>query len=142
MSELQEAIEETTGQLAHAKQAASYSVILNLGEAQLLVDAAQLVSPLQERCQLLGRALVAVWSLVGEEDQQAIMSVLDTPAGIEGVRAHVDKALDCLLNASGIVETLDLDQIGEAITVSLALHIGSMQRLQSLLKQQAEKVQP
>lgn len=81
MSELQEAIEETTGQLAHAKQAASYSVILNLSEVQRLVDAAQLVAPLQERCQLLGRALAAVWSLVGEEDQQAIMAVLDVPAG-------------------------------------------------------------
>lgn len=48
---------------------------------QLLVDAAQLVAPLQERCKLLGRALAAVWSLVGEEDQRAIMSVLDVPAG-------------------------------------------------------------
>lgn len=81
MNELQEVIEETTGQLAHAAQAASYTVLLGTDEAKTLVDAAQLVAPLQERCQLLGRALTAVWSLVGEEDQRALMAVLDVPAG-------------------------------------------------------------
>ena len=45
------------------------------------IDAAQLVAPLQERCQLLGRALTAVWSLVGEEDQRAVMDVLQAPCG-------------------------------------------------------------
>lgn len=81
MNELQEVIDKTTGQLAHAAQAASYAVLLGTGEAKTLVDAAQLVGPLQDRCQLLGRALAAVWSLVGEEDQRALMAVLDVPAG-------------------------------------------------------------
>lgn len=79
MIELQDAITATAGQIAGAKVAASYTVILTTGEAQLLVDAAQLVSPLQERCQLLVRALSAVWSLVGEEDQRMIMAMLPTP---------------------------------------------------------------
>lgn len=34
---------------------------------------------LQERCELLGRALDAMWDLVGEEDQQAIMVQMDAP---------------------------------------------------------------
>lgn len=62
------------------------------------------------------------------------------PAGMEGVQANVDKAFQYMLNAMGIVETLDLDQIGEACVASLAMHIATMQRLQFLLKQQAEKV--
>ena len=45
MSELQAAIEETLGQIAGARTAASYSVVLSISEAQLLVDAAQLAGP-------------------------------------------------------------------------------------------------
>lgn len=36
---------------------------------------------LAERCELLGRALAAVWSLVSEDDQQAITALLDVRAG-------------------------------------------------------------
>lgn len=46
---------------------------------EALRERAELVEPLQERCQLLGRALAAVWSLVGEEDQRAILAGLHTP---------------------------------------------------------------
>jgi len=77
MNELQEAIEKTTGQIAGAKTTASYTVILGIDEAQRLVDAAQLAPLLQERCELLGRALNAVWCLVSEEDQKALTAVLD-----------------------------------------------------------------
>lgn len=80
MNELQQVIDETAGQLAHAKQAGCY-VLLGTDLAQQLIDAADLVAPLQERCQLLGRALAAVWSLVGEDDQRAITALLDVPAG-------------------------------------------------------------
>lgn len=78
MNGLQEVIDETAGQLAHAKQAGCY-VLLGADLAEQLIDAAQLVGPLQERCQLLGRALAAIWSLVGEDDQRAVMAVLDAP---------------------------------------------------------------
>ena len=81
MSELQAAIEETLGQIAGARTAASYSVVLSISEAQLLVDAAQLAGPLRERCGLLGRALNAIWGLVSEEDQQALTAVLEKAAG-------------------------------------------------------------
>lgn len=87
MNELQQVVDRITGHLARienltsAMQILPSTVVLSLGEAQTLIDAAQLVGPLQERCQLLGRALAAVWSLVGEEDQRAIMAVLDTPCG-------------------------------------------------------------
>lgn len=69
-------------------------------------------------------------------------TITPAPAGIEGVQANVDQAFHYLLNAMGIVETLDLDQIGEGCLASLAMHIATMQRLQALLRQQAEKVQP
>lgn len=59
---------------------ASLVAVVEQRERQL-IDEAQLVAPLQERCQLLGRALAAVWSLVGEDDQRAIMALLDSPAG-------------------------------------------------------------
>lgn len=72
MNELQKVINIVTGQLALAKQVASYSVLLTTAEAQVLIDAAQLTPLLQERCELLGRAVTAVWSLVSEEDRQAI----------------------------------------------------------------------
>lgn len=48
---------------------------------RLRAELAELQSLLQERCVLLGRALAAVWSLLGEEDQQALMAVLDLPSG-------------------------------------------------------------
>ena len=48
---------------------------------EALRERADLVDPLQERCQLLGRALTAIWGLVGEEDRQEITAVLDAPAG-------------------------------------------------------------
>lgn len=79
MSELQQVIDEIAGQLAHMPQCGSYSVMLDQDEAQQLIDAAQLMAPLQERCELLGRALAAIWSLVDEEYQREIMSVLDAP---------------------------------------------------------------
>lgn len=44
-------------------------------------EAEQLSALLRDRCQLLGRALAAVWSLVGEEDRRPIMAVLDAPTG-------------------------------------------------------------
>lgn len=77
MNELQGAIEEITGQIAGAQTTASYTVILGIAEARQLVDAAQLVEPLQQRCELLGRALNAVWCLVDEDSQKAITSLLE-----------------------------------------------------------------
>lgn len=87
MNELQQVIDRVTGHLARiealtsATQILPSTVVLSLGEAQALVDAAQLVPLLQERCELLGRAVTAVWSLVSEEDQVAITAGLDVPAG-------------------------------------------------------------
>ena len=81
MNELQTVVDNVRGQLAHMATAGSYTVSLDRDEAQRLVDAAQL----QERCLLLGRALTALWSLVSEEDQRAIMAL-----------PHADKLLQVI----------------------------------------------
>ena len=87
MNEVQQVVDRITGHLARiesitsAMQIRPSTVVLSLDEAKTLIDAAQLVGPLQERCQLLGRALAAVWGLVSEEDQRAVMDVLQAPCG-------------------------------------------------------------
>ena len=88
MRELQQVIDETTGQLAHAAQAASYRVLLGTDEAKALVDAAQLVSPLQERCELLTRALNGIYTLVSGDT---------LPAGVPA-----SETLDALLTELGV----------------------------------------
>lgn len=102
MNELQDVIDETTGQLAHAAQAASYTVLLSTDEARQLINAAQLVAPLQDRCQLLGRALAAVWSLVGEDDQRAIMAVLDAPSSSGKTLPATTLVRRCAMNAGEV----------------------------------------
>lgn len=64
-----------------AENYGSAIVGISRSEVRQLLDAAQLVPLLQERCQLFGRALAAIWTLVNEEDQQAIAEFLDVPAG-------------------------------------------------------------
>lgn len=81
MSELQQVIDDVAKGIASVENYGSEIVGISKHEAQTLIAAAQLTAPLQERCELLGRALAAVWSLVGEEDQRAIMTVLDASAG-------------------------------------------------------------
>lgn len=81
MNELQQVIEDVGRGLVNAEHYGSAIVGMSRAEANALIDAAQLVAPLQERCELLGRALAAVWSLVGEDDQRTIMTVLDAPCG-------------------------------------------------------------
>lgn len=78
---LQETINSIRGKMADVVQAGSYAVILNTVELQIILDASELSEPLQERCELLGRALTAIWGLVSEEDRQEITALLDVPAG-------------------------------------------------------------
>lgn len=53
-----------------------------LGEARnALYEATTLNGLLQERCQLLGRALAALWTLISDEDRQEIAQFLDVPVG-------------------------------------------------------------
>lgn len=81
MTELEQVVEAVRQGLDNAENYGSAIVGISRSEAQALINAAQLAGPLQERCQLLGRALAAVWSLVGDEDQRAIMALLEAPAG-------------------------------------------------------------
>lgn len=81
MNELQQVVDDVARGINSAEHYGSVIVGISRAEARCLIDAAQLVAPLQERCELLGRALAAVWSLVGEEDQRAITALLDVPAG-------------------------------------------------------------
>ena len=81
MNELQQVIEDVARGLTNTENFGSAIVGISKDEARVLINAAQLVAPLQERCELLGRALTAVWSLVSEEEQQALAEYLDVPAG-------------------------------------------------------------
>lgn len=81
MNELQQTIEDVARGINNAEQYDSQIVGMSRSEARMLIDAARLAPLLQERCELLGRALTAVWSLVSEEDQQALAEYLDVPAG-------------------------------------------------------------
>jgi hypothetical protein len=80
VNELQHVIEDVTKGISNAEQYDSAIVGMSRQEAQALIDAAQLVAPLQERCQLLGRALAAIWGLVSEHDRQAIAEIIDVRA--------------------------------------------------------------
>jgi hypothetical protein len=79
VNELEQTIDEVAKGISGAENYGSAIIGISKDEAQTLINAAQLVAPLQERCQLLGRALSAVWSLVNEEDQQTIAEFLDVP---------------------------------------------------------------
>ena len=81
MTELQQVIGDITRALGNPENSGSAIVGISRDEAKVLLDAAQLVAPLQERCQLLGRALTAVWTLVDEVTQAEISEILDVPAG-------------------------------------------------------------
>jgi len=81
VNELQQVVDDVARGINSAEHYGSVIVGISRAEARCLIDAAQLVAPLQERCELLGRALAAVWSLVGEDDQRTIMAVLEMPAG-------------------------------------------------------------
>ena len=80
MNELQQVIDEVARGISGAENFGSEIIGISRHEAQTLINAAQLVAPLQERCELLGRALTAVWGLVSEDDQRVINACLDVPA--------------------------------------------------------------
>jgi hypothetical protein len=81
VNELQQVVEDVGQALGSIENYGSSIVGISRSEARQLLDAAQLVPLLQERCELLGRALTAVWSLVDEEDQLEIAELLGVPAG-------------------------------------------------------------
>lgn len=81
MNELQQVVEDVEQALDSTENYGSPVVGISRSEAKVLIDAAKLVPLLQERCQLLGRALDALWSVVGEEEQREIADLLDVPAG-------------------------------------------------------------
>ena len=64
----------------------------------------------------------------GDDKQANAPAIPETP--FVGLRAHVDTALNNLLHAMAIVETMDVDP---NISILLGMQIGSMQRLQSLI---------
>lgn len=80
MNELQQIIDDVRRGINNAENYGSVIVGISRSEAQALLDAAQLVAPLQERCELLGRALAAIWTLVSEEDRRMIASSLEVSA--------------------------------------------------------------
>ncbi len=80
MNGLQQVIEDVARGLANTENFDSAIVGISKDEARLLIDAARLAPLLQQRCELLGRAVNAMWGLVAEEDQQAIAALLD-PTG-------------------------------------------------------------
>ena len=90
MKDLQTTIEDVARAIGNAERGGSPIVGVSKEEARQLIDAAQLVVLLVERCQLLGRALAAVWSLVSEEDRQEITAVLDAPTGAGKTLPAVD----------------------------------------------------
>jgi hypothetical protein len=80
VKELKRTIEDVARGLYSAENSGSPIVGISKDEARQLIEAAQLAPLLQERCELLGRAVNAMWELVGAEDQQAIAAMLD-PTG-------------------------------------------------------------
>ena len=80
MTELEQVVEAVRQGLDNAENYGSAIVGISRSEAQALINAALLVVPLQERCQLLGRALAVIWALVDEENQRVITAFLDVPA--------------------------------------------------------------
>lgn len=80
MNELQQVIDDVRRGIDNAENYEAAIVGISRSEAQTLINAAQLVAMLQARCELLSRAVNAMWGLVSDEDQQAIAALLD-PTG-------------------------------------------------------------